>query len=284
VVLVVTIGVLEGIKLNLINRSCMVADETEEIDMAGDIKKSAKQKKPRPDGYEEDRYKNLEKWTYHRWAWEFLRRNEDFIKACEKTKILADGDEQEEKKRVAAEFRLAKFKNYTEGYTSGAGKPIFTIGTIRTWGSLIDDKEISIKLKAGQMVVRFNLNNMLDDAGSYTKQLRLAEAKVSLKLEELKALMNHKEKVQHKPRPHPYGQYLRILDHLASGKSHLECANLIFPENANINDKTEMQSFISSPIRAARKLAKTGYLNLSLHAGKPSVETFPLQRFVEISV
>ncbi len=37
----------------------------------------------RPDGLSIDRYKGHEKWSYRRWAWEFLRRNKDFIKACE---------------------------------------------------------------------------------------------------------------------------------------------------------------------------------------------------------
>ena len=70
-------------------------------------KKVESKKAKRPDGLSLDRYKGHEKWSYRRWAWEFLRRNEDFIAACdalnrnEKTEI-----------EIAEEFHLADFKHY----------------------------------------------------------------------------------------------------------------------------------------------------------------------------
>ena len=37
---------------------------------------------PFPNGMNRKDYPDYEEWSYRRWAWEFLRRNRDFQKAC----------------------------------------------------------------------------------------------------------------------------------------------------------------------------------------------------------
>ena len=55
----------------------------------------------RPDGLSIARYKGHETWSYRRWAWEFLRRDDDFIRAC----AAVDHNEGTEPE-VAKEFHL----------------------------------------------------------------------------------------------------------------------------------------------------------------------------------
>lgn len=57
--------------------------------------KTNEKKRPWPDGTDLDFYMklNVHKWSYRRWAWEFLRRNRKFIEAC-KSVVNENADEQ----------------------------------------------------------------------------------------------------------------------------------------------------------------------------------------------
>ena len=101
-----------------------------------------KAKKKRPDGTDVERYIGMEKWSYRRWAWEFLRRNEQFLAACKRANSAESNDE---KAKVAAEFGLKRYKPYTESFTGASGKPLFAAGSISSWSQLdIEKDEISM--------------------------------------------------------------------------------------------------------------------------------------------
>jgi hypothetical protein len=246
------------------------------------VKKPVKQKHPRPDGYKKEHYRNLEKWSYQKWAWEFLRRNDDFIKECEKIKEgTADGnDMDEEKLEVALKFGLKKFKDYKEGYNGESGQPGYSIRSISKWVNINNDKSVtrtvSIKIRSGQMLIRFDLNNMLEDRRAYTKQIELAETSIKMNLKKYGELINKKAGI-HNHQPSVFGLYIRLLDHRAQGRTYYECAKLLYPEKEKTYGKSEMEQLVSNSIKAANNLAKKGYLYLAL-SEKPNLSVIPLQK------
>lgn len=62
--------------------------------------------KRRPSGENLEDYDGHDRWSYRRWAWEFLRRNDQFIGAC---RALEDGDEPR-RDEIAKQVGLKKFK------------------------------------------------------------------------------------------------------------------------------------------------------------------------------
>ena len=95
-------------------------------------------KKGRPDGTDTDRYKGSMKWSYRRWAWEFLRRNEEFEMVCRQAD--ANGSD-EEKARIASEFGLRSYKSYAEPYVGKSGRPRFTNGLVTSISHLDCDQD-----------------------------------------------------------------------------------------------------------------------------------------------
>ena len=199
----------------------IVEEETEIVD----DKKAAKK---RPDGLEVDRYKNLKSWTYRRWAWEFLRRNPDFIKACETVEPSTD----DEKLAVAQQFGLKKFKHYKEGFKQKSGQPIFNIGQITSIPNLESDAPLKVRISIGpgQVMVRFDLASAMMDVRALDKQLRRAKSVLNKRLE-LYAKYLGKNPDSHKPKVATFGIYIRLLDCLAAKKTPVECARIIFPNS-----------------------------------------------------
>jgi len=69
----------------------------------------------RPDGTDVGRYRNLNKWSYRKWAWEFLRRNTSFIAECKRVRNGTEADRQ----AVADQYGLKKFKMYAYSTETG---------------------------------------------------------------------------------------------------------------------------------------------------------------------
>jgi hypothetical protein len=87
---------------------------------ANDVKSiaSGAWKAPHGDKADVAQYRDWSKWTPGQWAWEFLRRNSDFQKAC-LNRAVDDASEQS----VAAKFHLARFKDFREHYDND--RPLF---------------------------------------------------------------------------------------------------------------------------------------------------------------
>ena len=111
-------------------------------------------------------YTGWETWTNHRWAWEFLSRNKEFVAACDS---VADG--KDNAKAVAARFHLRRFKRYDEQYeTTGATnlkvKPAFISSSVLGIQVPVNESELNearrrvrrLTVHIGQMVVRFDLS------------------------------------------------------------------------------------------------------------------------------
>lgn len=235
-----------------------------------------KQKEKRPDGTDPTRYKNIEKWSYQKWAWEFLRRNEDFISECKRIEYGTEIDKQ----AVAKQFELKKFKTYSESYKGGNGCPRFLLGSISSWTNLDSDpnnqNRVTTRLCHGQVLIRFDLASVISDRKALDKQLRLAEARIKKRLVAYEK-QTHKEAAVHKMKAMNFGIYIRLLDCLSLGKTPLECAKLIFPSKVSDGQTDHyLRQAVKAPIAAALKLADEGYIYLSILAGKPDGKGIPV--------
>lgn len=225
--------------------------------------------KKRPDGADAGRYKDLEKWSYRKWAWEFLRRNSEFIAECKRVHNGSDAKKQ----AVAEQFGLKKFKIYSEKYNGASGTPRFSMGAISSWTNLdcdnAEDRRVAIRLGHGQVLVRFDLAPVIQDVKALDRQLRLAEQRIKRRLAEYQKIIK-KEAAIHKHKAMNFGIYIRLLDLLNAGKSPLECARQVFPTKVN-NARTDnyLRQDVKAPIDAAKKMAEEGYLYLSVLKGIP---------------
>jgi hypothetical protein len=238
-----------------------------------------KEKRERPDGTDLSRYKNIEKWSYKKWAWEFLCRNNDFIAACKK--IESSVDQKNEIEAVAKQFGLKSFKSCTEKYKGESGYPQFSMGSISSWTNLDAEKDkkrqVSIRICAGQVVIRFNLVSAIEDRKSLDKQIRLAEIRLKNRLVSYEKLIQ-KEAKTHKYKVINFGIYIRLLDYMDKGKSPLECAKLVFPSKvADSRTDNYLRMDVKDPIKAANKLANEGYLYLSVLKGRPKAKCIRLE-------
>ncbi|MBI4807736.1 MAG: hypothetical protein HY799_02125 [Nitrosomonadales bacterium] len=240
-----------------------------------DISKSSGAKK-RPDGVDTNRYKNLEKWSYRKWAWEFLRRNPEYIAECKRLRSGTDA----EKLAVAQQFGLKKFKEYSEGYKGPSGMPRFSMGSISSWTNLdcdnTDGRRVAIRLGYAQVLVRFNLAPVIQEKKALDKQFRMAEQRIKKRLAVYEKIIT-KEAASHKYKAVSFGIYIRLLDLLNAGASPLECAQQVFPGKVN-NAQTEnyLRQAVKNPINSAKKMAEEGYLHLSVLKGKPNGKRIPL--------
>lgn len=226
---------------------------------------SKKLKQKRPDGFDVGRYRNLKNWSYRQWAWEFLRRNVDFIEACKKV----SSDTDEEKMSVAQKFGLKKFKKYTESYKGVSGYPIFSTGSITSFSNLDCDKNSirrkKIAIKAGQVVIRFDLASATKDIRVLEKQLRMAKKKLIKARDRYAEKMNDKPQILCKPKSVNFGIYLRLLDHLAGGKTPVECARLIHQNKVKERyTDDQLRQLVKDQITSAKEYADKKYLDLSL--------------------
>lgn len=235
----------------------------------------------RPDGVDLTRYKGLKNWSYRRWAWEFLRRNEEFIEACGRVEHATD----DEKQIVADTFGLSKFKSFKDKYRAQKNKTIFSTDEIGSWSNLnkdINRKLKPIKIQPGQVLIRFDLASAIVDKKALEKQLQLAEKRLRQRLisyaSELKITpASHNHKIV------TFGIYLRILDLLADKKTDIECAQAIFPKETQGKDSNEVRFHVKNRKTQALSYANIKYRFLALLEGKPKGKEVSLGETSDIS-
>jgi hypothetical protein len=223
----------------------------------------------RPDGADRSRYKNLEKWSHRRWAWEFLRRNQRFIDACEK---VMHGSE-EDKLEIALNFGLKRYKSPADSYRGKFGLPKFNIGGISYFPNPrpndSDVRKIKTTLDVGDVLIRFDLLSAFDDVKALTKQLQRAEVILNEQLKEFSEQFglvpaSHSHKVG------TFLTYLRLLDALASGKTPIQCAEMLYPDQSIKKDSVEKRLLVKNQIVAANEYANNKYRSLSVSIRKSS--------------
>jgi hypothetical protein len=229
-------------------------------------KKAVPKKVKRPDGLSIDRYKGHEKWSYRRWAWEFLRRNEDFIAACD----ALDRQEKAEAE-IAEEFHLQNFKHYKRPYKSdGNPAPKFIVRMIGKRTKLTA-KELGgkpVKMNTGQVWLRFDLNHEFIVRGSLDAQLRVAKRSLNLALKEYTETFKKQLPKKKKPDRSGFVDLLRRLDAVAGSDVKWKGLAALYPKEFHNLDSDQRSKLAGSKMRSARLHAKETYLTLAIHAEK----------------
>lgn len=227
----------------------------------------------RPDGMDTKKYAGAKKWTNKRWAWEFLRRNTEFLAACKKLKTQPSAEEEA---GVAEKFGLLKFKNCAEPYKGrGWAVPKFVRSRVHYRVRLTEqDPEVyKRKLKVGELVVRFSLEDALNNAAVVDAKIRAAANVARKRLKELEKARQTTAKSKRIGHDADWVKMLRVLDAHAAKKSSAEMAKAIYPKESRGEQKSnaELTDFMKDRKKRALALARAGYLDIVVRNGKPEV-------------
>ncbi|CAJ7183761.1 Uncharacterised protein [Burkholderia pseudomallei] len=234
-----------------------------------------------PNGHEEAAYKGYEKWSLHRWAWEFLCRNDEFINACREP-ATAPGKQLSMRTRVAQRFHLTRFKHCNEPYQSGE-KPSFNI--INIWRCNEDQPGLNCKapIHQAEVLIRFNLEVALHSSNALPAQLLMAEktlkehARMLARLRDMKLPNN-------KPRIGTADErivWLRVLDAKRHARtpdaqsrgdawSEPQIYQNLFPALAKRLERDELRTRFKNAFRTAEKCAQHTYLEMVIAGQKES--------------
>jgi hypothetical protein len=216
----------------------------------------------RPDGTSDKYYAKCEKWPPKRWAWEFLRRNPNFVLDTESVR----GQTEAEQLAVANKYGLGRVKPASDRYRGVHGFPQFFGGIIKCWPNLEDaSRKLSSTVGKNQMVILFDLEQMIADRASLRNQLDQAEKRLQKSLKELE-IKNGKKAAAHKPKWEAMKFNLRLLDLVdVAQKTPLDCYVILDKTLAGKSKpddkylKEHVNSRYSSRIKEARAYSMEKY-------------------------
>ncbi len=216
----------------------------------------------RPNGRFIQQYAKHETWSKRRWAWEFLKRNEEFRAACDGLDSCADDDVR--RVAICERFGLLRFRHYNERYVRPF--PNFALGNVRAWIRLegLDHLagEARIPLKPGQVAILFDLNHALTNVRSLRAQLAHARRRLERYLKRL-AVVSGKTPLEPKPKSDHFLDCLRMLDAKADGMPRADIARMLFPDEAKGYDNEQARELFKNRFRPAQDLIRGGYLDVA---------------------
>lgn len=198
--------------------------------MADNTEAAAKPKRLWPSGEDLAEYEGHENWPPRRWAWEFLRRNDRFRRACRSV----DPQDIRGQKKIAREFGLREFKDYRMPFGTGRRRPKFRVNWIgyTTNAGRKSKRTISSRtLLPGQVIVRFDLASMCWDKKAIEPQLRVARKVIEEQLAiHAKAQFGADHVVQdRRPKSDLLIRHLRTLDLLRRRLSIPQIIGKLYP-------------------------------------------------------
>lgn len=213
-----------------------------------------------PEGTCVDDYAGWESWNYREWAWQYLRRNENFQKACrdlsESSQHLSD-----KKEDIAKFYFLKKFKDFSEqtlkhneGFSAIVAKSKKPTDT--------DDLNFEFELKYHEIAFVFDLRVALHSNDGIKAQLEILKSILERRVESLKKIV-----ADWKVRPSPkvpretHLHRLRVFDLHYTGMSWKQIASIpdIGDKNIPIEDMIER---LRKDREAALDLVNFGYIAL----------------------
>lgn len=213
-------------------------------------------------------YKNNQKWSPRRWAWEFLKRNPEYIELCDQARNLTDDAKAAAEFAIAKKFQLKKFKDYTESYSPK--NPIFLSTSIYKWkgGSekrKPDKTTIRVKILPGQVVIRFQVDATLNNSRAIKVQLESAKIHLeryrddlidSAKKESPQPEDSKKKTDRFNPQPAVFLRRLKIIDAKRRGLTRNEIYKKVFPDKFKEldGDKDALHDHFKTEIPEATKM------------------------------
>ena len=239
--------------------------------MSGEATKPTRSptKRKRPEGKEQDDYEGHKRWTFQRWAWEFLRRNEDFQEACK----LAAGNPEAEKE-VAATFGLKKFVSYTKGSKKPSWAPKFRPAAVDLWSWQGPVRRPAVAVRAGQVLVRFDLSHSANDSASLSAQIEDARRRLeTLRKAYLSEIGPATAKASNR-KPIYFINSIRLLDMLANGIKPGRALRILHElpgARAPMSDREALDKH-RKQLSLAKEMASSEYRTLSTRAGAPVLD------------
>lgn len=218
----------------------------------------------------------MKKWDNRRWAWEFLRRNKAFIRACANLHAATTEERSVIEPMIAREFHLKKFKHCDEPYRNH--RPLFN--EIAWWGCQegLREKKLGVSLQQGQILVRFDLEPALRSKKALKVQLNRADTILTKQLEAL-ATERKIELVRDAFRPGDVADKLKCL-RMLDAKLHADIPGvrargealtdaqiyqMLYPDESEDKlDDEDRADALDDAYRNALKLAEHNYLKLAI--------------------
>ncbi|BEP53042.1 hypothetical protein GmRootV118_02860 [Variovorax sp. V118] len=224
--------------------------------------------KERPNGKNLEQYKGAGTWSRKRWAWEFLRRNVDFLERCKELKKNVPGALPAED--VARQFGLKRFKSAAEPFWKKGEfqKPRFVAESVPSYSRLVDEQPARRvrPLKVGEVAFILNLDTALLHAASLRKQIAVVTKIAKKRLGELAELREVATVPKHRIHENQLLSFIRILDARAAGMKRRDVFELVFPDEAEqCARKAGTWEDVYSPLEArAKEYAAGDYIKLVL--------------------
>jgi hypothetical protein len=199
-------------------------------------------------------------WSFSRWAWEFLRRNVEFIAECERA---MDDDSPDIKKGVANKFGLRDFKPFNQNFEWGVIPEWLNILPEVLASPLVGVYPIKETVKPGRVVLSFDLNEMLKNRPVLDAQLFNAQVYLQGRLAEFATLNG---RAIRSPRPHKsvLFDYLRVYDARVDAKvgENRIIAMELFPDEYGIENDYAGERRVSTYFKRAKEFVESSYLEL----------------------
>lgn len=135
-----------------------------------DVKKNLRSNRPLasfPDWRDRNAYEGYQDWSNRRWAWEFLRRNDEYRKTCARFRVTPAREgrsasafgRKEERKKAAAQFGRCDLKHYLEPYGHDDKGRNWLAESIVDWaaGTSDEGEQVEHFLLPGQVSIVFDL-------------------------------------------------------------------------------------------------------------------------------
>lgn len=205
------------------------------------------------DGMNEEDYEGYRNWTPKQWAWEFLRRGEDFICKC---KSYATEDKAV-LRALAVEFGLRKFKHYLEDYDINE-KPRF-VSAIRYITNFKEEKsDLKTTLFRNEVFLKINLEAALSSTKIFNWQVKESKRTLEKLMFDLRASTDIKniQSTRMKFTIDDYLKMLRLLDAKRSDSkmTRVNKFRVIYPDIAKNLDKDQITDEYKRRLNSARNL------------------------------
>lgn len=218
---------------------------------------------PPPDGSNDKDYEECKDWDYRRWAWEYLRRNRDFRKACSEVSEIKDKSQRGAlEAKIAREFMLRRYWHCDRPCKDGKS-PAFRAVMRSPLPQALGETAWSVHLNHDQMAIVFNLRPALHSRSAIKAVLGNAERILKKRLEHLQALEpGHALHATPQLDKAKHTRNLRILDAKAAGCSPIDIARARWYAGGDGTPKPKLADAVSKLIREAEKLTKFGYMGI----------------------
>lgn len=219
---------------------------------------------PLPNGNNVNDYAGYETWDYRRWAWEYLRRNRNFRKACEEAEIIKPESKRKSRKnKIAEQYMLRRYKPCDEPYDTGRRPRIFAIRPSPEPKSTSKLKW-TISLRHDQVAIVFNLRPALYSKTAIDALIDTARQRILQRVDHLKTIekgnaVHASPHLDHKM--HLWN--LRLLDATLAGMTPMQIARASWYKapvgvpKANVSDQIRKQR------DTALELTEFGYIALA---------------------